>query len=100
MKQEIEEIDKNFFAKEVARKVTGSYKQNAVIMCLGNMGTGKSWTMIELARQISFYIAKKLGGKPEDYFNMDHVGIMVMDEISKIYEHMDTHSHMVYIIDD
>ena len=65
------------------------------------MGTGKSWTMLELARLISFYISQHLGGKPEDYFNMnDNLGIMVMDEIAKVYEHMDTHSHQVYIIDD
>ncbi len=66
------------------------------------MGSGKSWTMLELARLISIYIAEKLGKKPTDYFNMttDHLGIMVMDEISQVYEHMDIHHHCIYIIDD
>ena len=102
MKQKIDEEDINFFAKEIARKVCSANKQNAVIMTTGAMGSGKSWTMIELARLISFYIAQKRGGKPTDYFNMstDHVGIMVMDEIAHVYEHMDAHDHCVYIIDD
>lgn len=101
MKQEIDEQDINFFAKEVARKVSSSNKQNAIIMCTGSMGSGKSWTMLELSRLISMYIAQHIGGKPTDYFNIqEHVGIMVMDEISKVYEHMDSHHHCIYLIDD
>lgn len=91
----------NFFAKEVARKVCSPYKMNAVIMCNGAMGSGKSWTMMQLAIQISKEIAKRLGGKPEDYFNLEnHVGIMLWDNLQKMYEHMDLHHHCVYICDD
>src|SRR3990172_4683371 len=70
-------------------------------MCVGSMGSGKSYTMVELARLISIYIAERLGDKPEDHFTIeDHVGIMVMDEIAAVYEHMDSHHHQIYIIDD
>ncbi len=101
VQQQFEEENINFFAKEIARKVCSANKQNAVIMTTGAMGTGKSWTMIELSRLISIYIAQRLGGKPTDYFNIDdNLGIMTMDEIAKVYEHMDTHHHCVYIIDD
>jgi hypothetical protein len=65
------------------------------------MGSGKSYTMVELARLISIYVAQRLGDKPEDHFTIeDHVGIMVMDEIADVYEHMDNHHHQIYIIDD
>ncbi len=101
MRQNTEEEDINFFAKEIARKVCSANKQNAVIMTTGAMGSGKSWTMLELARLISIYIAERLGGKPEQYFNItDNLGIMTMDEISAVYEHMDKNHHCVYIIDD
>ena len=96
-----EDLNINFFAKEIARKITGEHDQNAVILCIGAMGSGKSWTMLELARLISIYIAERLGGVPENYFNMkDNLGIMTMDEISAVYAHMDSHHHCVYIIDD
>jgi hypothetical protein len=66
-----------------------------------SMGTGKSYTALEIARLISIYIAERMGDKPEDHFTMEnHVGIMVMDEIAKIYEHMDSHMRNIYIIDD
>lgn len=100
VRQKIDEEDINFFAKEIARKICSANKQNAVIMISGNMGTGKSYTALELARLISIYIAQKLGDKPEDHFSMANVGIMVMEEIAQIYEHMDTHNRNVYIIDD
>jgi uridine kinase len=101
VRQNISEEDINFFAKEIARKVCSANKQNAIIMISGQMGTGKSYTALELARLISIFISERLGNVPENYFNMeDNVGIMVMDEIAKVYEHMDTHHHCVYIIDD
>jgi hypothetical protein len=101
MRQKVDEENINFFAKEIARKVCSKNKQNAMIMCVGAMGSGKSWTMIELSRLIAYYISQRLGGSPKEYFNIEnHVGIMVMDEIAKVYEHMDTHHHCVYIIDD
>jgi hypothetical protein len=99
--QKIDEEDINFFAKEVARKLCSANKQNAVIMTTGAMGSGKSWTMLELARLISIYVAERLGGKPEQYFNIkDNLGIMTMDEIAAVYEHMDKNHHCIYIIDD
>jgi len=65
------------------------------------MGSGKSYTALELARLISIYIAERLGDKPEDHFTIEsHVGIMIMDEIALIYEHMDNHMRNIYIIDD
>lgn len=99
--QKIEEQDINFFPKEIARKLCSANKQNAIIMISGQMGSGKSYTALELARLISIYIAKKLGTKPEDHFTIEnHVGIMVMDEIAQVYEHMDSHTRNVYIVDD
>lgn len=99
--QKVNDEDINFFAKEISRKLCSANKQNAVIMTTGAMGSGKSWTMLELARLISIYIAERLGGVPENYFNMkDNLGIMTMDEISAVYAHMDSHHHCVYIIDD
>lgn len=96
-----EESNLHFFAKEVSRKICGNNDQNCVILCTGAMGSGKSWTMLELSRLISIYIAEKLGGSPLDYFDLkDHVGIMTMQEIEKIYEHMDTHKHHIYVVDD
>lgn len=101
MRQNIEEQDINFFPKEIARKVCSANKQNAIIMISGQMGSGKSYTALELARLISIYISQKLKTKPEDHFTIEnHVGIMVMDEIAKVYEHMDSNYRNIYIIDD
>lgn len=101
MIQKFEESDVNFFAREIARKVCSANKQNAIIMISGQMGSGKSYTALELARLISIYIAERMKDKPEDHFTIeDHVGIMVMDEIAKVYEHMDSHHRNIYIIDD
>ncbi len=99
--QKVDESDINMFVKEIARKICSANKQNAVIMISGQMGSGKSYTALEIARLISIYVAERLGDKPEDHFTMEnHVGIMVMDEIAKIYEHMDSHTRNIYIIDD
>lgn len=100
VKQKFDEENVNFFAKEIARKLCSANKQNAIIMISGQMGSGKSYTALELARLISIYIAQKLKTVPEDHFSMNNIGIMVMDEIAQIYEHMDSHYRCVYIIDD
>lgn len=95
------EEDRNFFAKEVARKICNGQKMNAVILTTGSMGSGKSWSMLELAHLISIEIAKIKGDKPEDHFNFnENIGIMTMDEIEAVFEKMDKTMYSVFIIDD
>lgn len=93
---------RHFFAREIAKKITGEFKQNAVIICTGSMGSGKSWSMIRLANLIAHYVSLILKDKPENHFvmNGDHVGIMIWDNIEKVFEKMDFTQNGIFIIDD
>lgn len=53
--------------------VTSPYKQDVSALLVGNKGTGKSYASLSIAYNTSIKIAEVLGGKPNDYFNIDHV---------------------------
>lgn len=95
------EEDQDFFAREIARKICGDNDQNAMIICVGKPGSGKSWSMIQLARKIAYYISLKKGGNLDDYFKFEeNVGIMNWENIEKVFEKMDAVDHQVFIADD
>jgi uridine kinase len=101
MLQITEEGDRDMFAKECARILCSPYKRNIIILILGVVGAGKSYLAMELSRLISLYVSQRLGTKPEDHFNLkENCGIMLIEDIERVYEHMDTHSKNIYIIDD
>ncbi len=66
MKESPENIGKFF-----ASKVTSKHNQNVMIRFVAIAGMGKSWAALQLASEISYWISKKLGGTPNDYFNFD-----------------------------
>jgi hypothetical protein len=49
---------------------------------------------------VAEYIAKKMGGKPSDYFNIDNIAIMKLDSIIPIMEDLDKKRYNVIILDD
>lgn len=95
-----EEEDDAFFAKEIANKLCGNYKSNVIVLFTGKMGSGKSYAIMRLAEQISYYMSLKLKIPQEEIFNMNHIGIMTAKEIERVYEMMDTTTRKVYALDD
>ncbi len=98
---ETRERDINFFCKEVVNKILSDYKQNINFLLTGAMGTGKSMTAIQIAIICSELIAEKVGGKKEDYFDINtNLGVMNMEEVVQVYDKMSKTKHGVFIIDD
>lgn len=64
---------KNSISDYFSGIVTSKFKQDVSALLVGNKGTGKSYASLSIAYHTSVRIADILGGKPEDYFNIDHV---------------------------
>lgn len=59
--------------------------QHAMVKVLGASGTGKSWAAIILAIETSKEVARIMGGKPEDYFNVkEHLATIGKEDIKRI----------------
>jgi len=80
--------------------ITSTHNQHALINIIGKTGMGKSNASMYIGLSVAEYIAKKMGGKPEDYFNIDNIAIMKLDSIIPIMEDLDKKRYNVIILDD
>lgn len=91
--------------------ITSNYNQNCMINIYGKQGMGKSNAAIEIATDVSKYVAKKMGGRSNDrggvfssdpaaYFTMDNVAIMKMETILPVLRHIDEHRFSIIVLDD
>lgn len=72
--------DFNFqsLAEGFARRVAGRHNKNLIFLLFGDVGSGKSMTLVSLAIGCAEWLATLLGGVPEDYFNFDE-SIAIID---------------------
>lgn len=93
------EYDNELFLSEIfGNIITSGNNKNIICLIEAKPGQGKSWTALTIACACAIHLATKLGGNPWDYFNIDHVGIIMPDEITKIVSGMKKYG--VYILDD
>ncbi|RXA21827.1 hypothetical protein EQO05_00905 [Methanosarcina sp. MSH10X1] len=86
------------FSEILANKICGGHNQHAIIFFEGKTGTGKSYASLRLAFDCSMEFAKRLGGRPEDYFTLANVGILTAEETIRIAKNIKQHG--IYILDD
>lgn len=70
--------------KEIAEKITSKYNQHETMIVVGDKGSGKSWGAQRIAYDVSVEVAKIKGGKPEDYFTLEHIAIITKDEVLRV----------------
>lgn len=90
------------FPRHVAHEITGDYNQHVTLLIVGKTGMGKSMTALSLAEETSEYIADHLGGRPREYFNIQNVAIISMDETMRVLKRMinKDYKHNVFVFDD
>ncbi|MGI5846251.1 MAG: ATP-binding protein [Alphaproteobacteria bacterium] len=86
------------FSEMLANRICGKHNQHAIILFEGKTGTGKSYASLRLAYDCSLLFAKKLGGRPEDYFTLNNVGILTAEETIRIAKSIKQYG--IYILDD
>lgn len=85
-------------AQIFADKICSGHNQHAIVLFEGQTGKGKSNASNRLCYDTSLLFADRLGGRPEDYFNNDHIAIMTMDEVFRVAKDMKKYG--IYILDD
>ena len=72
-------------AEYFADIITSRHNQHAQVRIVGSAGSGKSWAALNLALEVSKAVARKKGGKPEDYYNFENsLAVMGKDEIKRV----------------
>jgi hypothetical protein len=80
--------------------ITSTHNQHALVNIIGKTGMGKSNAAMAIGLATAKEIANKIGGKPEDYFNIDNIAIMKLDSIIPIIEDLDQKKYNIIILDD
>lgn len=88
----------NTISGRIAETITSKYNQNVTMITVGSMGSGKSFANLKIAYEASKKVADIIGGRPEDYFSLDHVAIINLNDVLNILEN--TEKYGIYIIDD
>jgi DNA-directed RNA polymerase subunit RPC12/RpoP/ABC-type dipeptide/oligopeptide/nickel transport system ATPase component len=86
------------FAQEIAETITGPYDQHSSLMIVGKTGSGKSFAALYIAYRVACEVAKIKGGTWKDYFSMDNIAIIKLDDIFKTL--YDMKKYNIYICDD
>jgi hypothetical protein len=80
--------------------ITSAHNQNALLNIIGPMGSGKSNAAMRIGEAVAEYVAKKKGGKPGDYFNINNIAIMRLDSIIPIIQDLDNRQFNIVVMDD
>jgi hypothetical protein len=84
---------------KIADRICGPTTKDCVIQLEGKKGSGKSTIAIEMAYQLSRAIAKRKGGTPDHYFNLNHV--IVLSDARTIFETLQKiPDYSIIILDD
>ncbi len=86
------------FAAHLAKRITSRHNKDVRLLVVGEPGSGKSRTLLYLAYRLSEEVAKLKGGKPEDYFTVDNVGVITAEDI--IDKMNNLNRYCIYILDD
>jgi hypothetical protein len=63
-------------AEMFARRVGGKHNKNVIFILFGDLGGGKSMTLMKLAVSCAQWLAAIRGGKPSDYFTMKNIAVI------------------------
>lgn len=87
------------FIEWAADRVTGEDKQDLVIFLQGRRGSGKSYSCLYIGKRLGQAIAKRIGGKWQDYFSLDYCATLEDNEaVLRILNNAGMHK--VVLIDD
>lgn len=81
-----------------AARVAGKHKKDVLMLLVGERGSGKSYTLLHLALRCAEEIARRLGGKPEDFFTFSNVAVIQDEDLENRMQSLKKHN--VYILDD
>ncbi|MCK9575348.1 MAG: hypothetical protein M0R51_05275 [Clostridia bacterium] len=85
-------------AEIVADKICSGHNQHMIIFLEGKTGAGKSNAANRLCYDTSLLFAERMGGRPEDYYNVDHIAVMTMEEVFRVAKNMKKFG--IYNLDD
>jgi len=85
-------------AKLFGDRISSSHNQCATLLITGPMGVGKSNAAVYIAWATANYLAEKYGKRPEDYFTMDNVAVMKLQDVVGVMRNLKQHN--IYILDD
>jgi len=85
-------------AEMFARRVAGKHNKNVIFILFGDLGGGKSMTLIKLAVSCAQWLAKIRGGKPSDYFTMRNVAIIDPEMLQEKMSHLE--QYQILMLDD
>ncbi len=91
----VEAIDSlsKFFVNTIMR-----HNQHVTMMTVGRTGTGKSYANLRLAYDCACELARRKGGKWQDYFSLDNVAVIEIEHAFEMLLKMK--KHQIYIFDD
>lgn len=81
-----------------AKRVGGKHNKNVIFILFGDLGGGKSMTLMKLAISCAQWLAKIRGGKPSDYFTFQHVAIIDPDMLQEQLANLKQYG--IYLLDD
>ena len=82
-----------FFVSTIMR-----HNQHVTMMTVGRTGTGKSYANLRLAYDCARELARRKGGKWQDYFSLDNVAVIEIEHAFEMLLKMK--KHQIYIFDD
>lgn len=86
------------FAEVICDKICSGHNQHAIVLFEGKTGDGKSNAALDFCYVCSLVMAYRLGGKPEDYFNLEHIAVLTGEEVLRVAQELKQHG--IYILDD
>ena len=86
------------FAEAIAKRITGPHNQDFRVIVTGAFGKGKSTFCLYLGYRIAVEVAKRKGGKWQDYFNRNTIAIADEDEIKQLF--LSLKNYHIYLLDD
>lgn len=90
--------DSRTFAREIAETLTSGKNENVLILMIGRQGRGKSYSAMTLACHVAIELCDILGEEPSDYFNIDHMSIMLPSQILSVLKLLKRYG--IFIFDD
>jgi hypothetical protein len=85
-------------AEMFARRVAGKHNKNVIFILFGDLGSGKSMTLLKLALSCAMWLAKLKGGRPSDYFTFKNVAVIDPEMLQEKMSHLQPYE--ILILDD
>lgn len=85
-------------AEMFARRVGGKHNKNVIFILFGDLGGGKSMTLMKLAISCAQWLAAIRGGKPSDYFTMKNIAVIDPEMLQEKMANLE--QYQILILDD